>query len=138
LAEFKKIRRLQLTVRRSAIPLSAVARQRHKIIRKRLALAAKQSVSGSPAQRRRFTQEDLLMRIYIIGNDGITLCREPPATIDTGEIAVASREEFRFLGGEQWLCPQRVTGGKTLNKHMSFGLLRIADMVESADSHRTG
>jgi len=23
------------------------------------------------------------MRIYIIGNDGITLCREPPPTIDT-------------------------------------------------------
>ena len=34
------------------------------------------------------------MRIYIIGNDGITLCREPPATIDKGEIAVASREEL--------------------------------------------
>ena len=31
-----------------------------------------------------------------------------------------------------------VTGGKTLNKHMSFGLLQIADMVESADSQRTG
>ena len=34
------------------------------------------------------------MRIYIIGNDGITLCREPPATIDNGEIAVTSREEL--------------------------------------------
>jgi hypothetical protein len=34
------------------------------------------------------------MRIYIIGNDGITLCREPPATVDKGEIAVASREEM--------------------------------------------
>jgi hypothetical protein len=34
------------------------------------------------------------MRIYIIGNDGITLCREPPPTIDKGEIAVASREEL--------------------------------------------
>jgi len=34
------------------------------------------------------------MRIYIIGNDGITLCREAPATIDKGEIAVASREEL--------------------------------------------
>jgi hypothetical protein len=30
------------------------------------------------------------MRIYIIGNDGITLCREPPATVNEGEIAVAS------------------------------------------------
>ena len=34
------------------------------------------------------------MRIYIIGNDGIILCREPPATVNKGEIAVASREEL--------------------------------------------
>ena len=26
------------------------------------------------------------MRIYIIGNDGITLCREAPATINDGEV----------------------------------------------------
>jgi hypothetical protein len=25
------------------------------------------------------------MRIYIIGNGGITLCREPPSTLDEGE-----------------------------------------------------
>ena len=34
------------------------------------------------------------MRIYIIGNDGITLCREPPATVNKGEVAVASRDEL--------------------------------------------
>ena len=34
------------------------------------------------------------MRIYIIGNDGITLWREPPATVSEGEIAVASKEEL--------------------------------------------
>ena len=34
------------------------------------------------------------MRIYIIGNDGITLCRKAPAIIDEGEIVVASREEL--------------------------------------------
>jgi hypothetical protein len=34
------------------------------------------------------------MRIYIIGNDGITLCREAPATVNDGEIAVASNEEL--------------------------------------------
>ena len=34
------------------------------------------------------------MRIYIIGNDGITLCREAPATVSDGEIAVASKEEL--------------------------------------------
>ena len=34
------------------------------------------------------------MRTYIIGNDGITLCREAPATVNDGEIAVASNEEL--------------------------------------------
>ena len=34
------------------------------------------------------------MRIYIIANDGITLCRELPATVNKGEVAVASREEL--------------------------------------------
>ena len=34
------------------------------------------------------------MRIYIIGNDGITLSREAPATVNDGEIAVASNEEL--------------------------------------------
>jgi hypothetical protein len=34
------------------------------------------------------------MRIYIIGNDGITLCREAPASVTDGEIAVASQEEL--------------------------------------------
>ena len=34
------------------------------------------------------------MRMYIIINDRITLCREPPATVDDGEIVVASNEEL--------------------------------------------
>jgi len=34
------------------------------------------------------------MRIYIIGNDGITLCREALATVNESEIAVASNEEL--------------------------------------------
>ena len=34
------------------------------------------------------------MRIYIIGNDGMTLCRTAPATVNNGEIAVASNEEL--------------------------------------------
>ena len=33
-------------------------------------------------------------RVYIIGNDGITLCREPPAAVAEGEIVVASNEEL--------------------------------------------
>jgi hypothetical protein len=28
------------------------------------------------------------MRIYIIGKDGITLCREPAATVNKGQVAV--------------------------------------------------
>jgi hypothetical protein len=34
------------------------------------------------------------MRVYIIGSDGITLCRTAPATVNNGEIAVASNEEL--------------------------------------------
>ena len=46
------------------------------------------------------------MRIYIIGNDGITLCREPPATGNKGEVAVASREELHAarLSGKRLLA----------------------------------
>ena len=46
------------------------------------------------------------MRTYIIGNDGITLCREPPATVNKGEIAVASREELHAarLSGKRLLA----------------------------------
>jgi hypothetical protein len=50
---------------------------------------------------RRVNQENPPMRIYIIGNDGITLCREAPATVNEGEIAVASKEELhaaRLIG----------------------------------------
>ena len=45
------------------------------------------------------------MRIYIIGNDGITLCREPPAAINDGEISLASKDELHAapLGGKRLL-----------------------------------
>jgi len=46
------------------------------------------------------------MRIYIIGNDGITLCREAPATVSDGEIAVASKKELHAapLSGKRLLA----------------------------------
>src|SRR5881394_4563304 len=46
------------------------------------------------------------MRVYIIGNDGITLCREPPATVNKGEVAVASSEELHAarLSGKRLLA----------------------------------
>jgi hypothetical protein len=34
------------------------------------------------------------MRTYIIGNDGIALCRKAPATVSEGEIVVTSKEEL--------------------------------------------
>ena len=46
------------------------------------------------------------MRTYIIGNDGITLCREPPTAVNAGEIAVASDEELHAaaLNGKRLLA----------------------------------
>ena len=67
-----------------------MAEQRHKIIRKRVALHRDESVSVVTVGNGPAHQETPPMRIYIIGNDGITLCREPPAAVSEGEIAVAS------------------------------------------------
>jgi hypothetical protein len=49
------------------------------------------------------------MRIYIIGNDGITLCREAPAAVNDGEIVVASKEELHAapLSGKRLLVVER-------------------------------
>src|SRR6516165_11787808 len=46
------------------------------------------------------------MRIYIIGNDGIALCREAPATVNDDEVAVASKEELHAapLSGKRLLA----------------------------------
>ena len=46
------------------------------------------------------------MRIYIIGNDGITLCRDAPATLNEGELAVASNEDLHAepLSGKRLLA----------------------------------
>ena len=46
------------------------------------------------------------MRIYVIGNDGVTLCREPLATVTEDEIAVTSKEELKAapLSGKRLLA----------------------------------
>jgi Protein of unknown function (DUF3489) len=53
------------------------------------------------------------MRIYIIGNDGITLCREAPATVSEAEIAVGSKEELHAapLSGKRLLALWNVLPG---------------------------
>src|SRR6202035_4996428 len=46
------------------------------------------------------------MRVYIIGNDGIILCREPPAAMNEGEIVAASNEKLHAaqLSGKRLLA----------------------------------
>jgi hypothetical protein len=46
------------------------------------------------------------MRTYIIGHDGIALCRKAPATVSEGEIVVASKEELHAapLSGKRLLA----------------------------------
>ena len=47
------------------------------------------------------------MRIYIIGNDGITLSREAPTALNEGEIVVASNEELHtavLAANNYWHC----------------------------------
>ena len=46
------------------------------------------------------------MRIYIIGSDGVTLCRQPPPAVNQGEIVVASNEELHAarLSGRRLLA----------------------------------
>ena len=46
------------------------------------------------------------MRVYTISNNGITLCRQAPATVNEGEIAVASQEDLHAaaLSGKRLLA----------------------------------
>src|ERR1700738_2775896 len=60
----------------------------------------------SPSALCRRQQETPPMRVYVIGNDGIILCREPPAAVNEGEIVVASNEELHAaqLSGKRLLA----------------------------------
>jgi len=55
------------------------------------------------------------MRIYIIGNDGIALCREAPATANQGEIIVASNQQLHAasLSGKRLLALWNALPGVT-------------------------
>src|SRR5437762_3965746 len=100
-------RHYELQCSAQVIPCSNCVQQRHKIIRNGVALFGQESVSGSPAATGRgISQENPPMRIYMIGNDGITLCREPLATVTEGEIAVTSKEELQAasLSGKRLLA----------------------------------
>ena len=49
------------------------------------------------------------MRVYIIGTDGITLCRTAATTLNNGEFAVSSNEELRAapLSAKRLLAVER-------------------------------
>src|SRR5215472_3883432 len=86
---------------------SDCAQQRHKIIRNGVALAGKESVSVGYRRHPLLGQPgDPTMRIYVISNDGIALCREVPAALNDGEIVVTSKEELHAasLNGKQLLA----------------------------------
>src|SRR6516225_1258286 len=71
-----------------------------------LCSAKRASVWVTGGTRCRSNQENPPVRIYIIGNDGITLSRKAPAALNEGEIVVASNEELHAapLNGKQLLA----------------------------------
>jgi Protein of unknown function (DUF3489) len=88
------------------------------------------------------------MRIYIIGNDGITLCREAPATVNEGEIAVASNEELHAAppSGKRLLAlwnalpdvekRRRVGGREGLIEQLWSAIEALPDPEPEADAKR--
>jgi hypothetical protein len=73
------------------------------------------------------------MRIYIIGNDGITLCGGTPATLSEGEIAVASNEELHAapLSGKRLLALRNALPGVEKRRKVGERQARI-DQLWSA------
>ena len=83
-----------------------MTKQRNGIIQKRVAWSRNGAGVGVTSGDAAAEQENPSMRMYIIGNDGITLCREPPAIVDDGKIVVASNEELHAaaLNGKRLLA----------------------------------
>ena len=83
------------------------------------------------------------MRIYIIGNDGITLCCKPPTALNDGEIAVASNEELQAARLTTFCCstarqnavPRRPSraGPVPKSRTWSAGCLLSARMLTTAE-----
>ena len=73
------------------------------------------------------------MRVYIINNDGITLCREPPAAVAEGEIVVASNEELHTaeLSGKRLLALWNALPGVEKRKKVG-GREALIDQLWSA------
>jgi hypothetical protein len=88
------------------------------------------------------------MRIYIIGNDGITLCREAPIRVNAGEIAVASNEELHAapLSGKRLLAlwnalpgvekPRKVADREALIDQLWAAVEALPDPEPQSDAKR--
>ena len=89
------------------------------------------------------------MRIYIIGNDGITLCREPPTELDEGKIVVAANGELHAaqLSGKRLLTlwnalpgvekRKRVGDRGTLIDQLWSAIEMLPDPEPQSDAKRT-
>jgi hypothetical protein len=79
------------------------------------------------------------MRIYIIGNDGIALCRETPATVSDGEIVVTSKEELHAapLNGKRLLALWNALPGVEQRKRIGNREVLI-DQLASLNGKPTG
>jgi len=89
------------------------------------------------------------MRIYIIGNEGIILCREPPPELDEGEILVTSNNELHAaqLSGKRLLTlwnalpgvekRKRVGDRDTLINQLWSAIELLPDPEPQSDAKRT-
>jgi hypothetical protein len=88
------------------------------------------------------------MRIYIIGNEGITLCRKAPASVNEDEIAVASKDELHAapLSGKRLLAlwnalpgvekRKRVGDRETLTDQLWSAIEALPDPEPQSDARR--
>src|SRR5437660_2521591 len=76
------------------------------------------------------------MRIYVIGNDGITLCREPLATVTEGEIAVTSKEELQAasLSGKRLLALWNALPGVDKRKKLGDRAALIGELWSAIEA----
>src|SRR3954470_18066973 len=93
---------------------------------------------GHPAGTAGSRQETPPMRIYIIGNDGITLCREPPTAVNAGEIAIASNEELHAarLSGKRLLALWNALPGVEKRRNLGDREALIDQLWCSGGTHR--
>jgi hypothetical protein len=76
------------------------------------------------------------MRIYVIGHDGITLCREQLATVTEGEIAVTSKEELQAapLSGKRLLALWNALPGVEKRKKLGDRAVLIDELWSAIEA----